>query len=146
MCWYQSHSSIGLTGSSMLQSSSSIITTHFTTHLQCPIPSLVCSLQLTFSIQTFDSGIINTDVWITTVLLCDAAGLATPLEHLVMGVVMGVPILGSLLMGASSVGLVYGYVLLFDFLRCMGYSNVEVFPSWIFESIPLLRYIIYTPT
>ncbi|ONK69677.1 uncharacterized protein A4U43_C05F25570 [Asparagus officinalis] len=73
------------------------------------------------------------------------AGFATPLEHMVTGVIMGVPILGSLSFGAGSVGLVYGYVLLFDFLRCMGHSNVEVFPYRIFEALPILRYLIYTP-
>ena len=77
---------------------------------------------------------------------CDAAGFATPLEHIVMGVIMGVPILGSLLLGTGSAGLVYGYVLVFDFLRCMGHCNVEVFPCWIFEALPPLRYLIYTPT
>ncbi|WOL19696.1 protein ECERIFERUM 3 [Canna indica] len=74
------------------------------------------------------------------------AGIGTPLEHLMLCVVMGAPLLGAYLAGVGSVGLVYGYVLLFDFLRCMGHSNVEVFPNGLFESFPFLRYLIYTPT
>ncbi|KAF2943422.1 hypothetical protein DAI22_02g062100 [Oryza sativa Japonica Group] len=49
-------------------------------------------------------------------------------------------------MGVGSVGLVYGHVLLFDFLRSMGYSNVEVISPRVFQAVPLLRYLIYTPT
>ncbi|KAJ0984929.1 hypothetical protein J5N97_003285 [Dioscorea zingiberensis] len=74
------------------------------------------------------------------------AGFATPLEHLVMCLVMGVPILGACLMGYGSLGLIYGYMLFFDFLRCMGHCNVEVFSHGMFEAIPFLRYLIYTPT
>lgn len=68
------------------------------------------------------------------------------MEHLLLCVVMGVPLVGAFLAGAGSVGLVYGYVLAFDFLRSMGHCNVEVFPHGVFESLPLLRYLIYTPT
>ncbi|XP_010914063.1 very-long-chain aldehyde decarbonylase GL1-1 isoform X2 [Elaeis guineensis] len=74
------------------------------------------------------------------------AGYGTPLEHLFLCVVMGVPILGACLLGTGSAGLVYGYVLLFDFLRCMGHSNVEVLPHGLFEALPFLRHLIYTPT
>ncbi|KAI0504696.1 hypothetical protein KFK09_015649 [Dendrobium nobile] len=74
------------------------------------------------------------------------AGHGTPVEYMVMSLVMGLPLIGAGLMGAGSVGLFYVYVLLFDFLRCMGHSNVEIFPSGFFEAVPLLRYLIYTPT
>ncbi|KAK8919419.1 Protein ECERIFERUM 3 [Platanthera zijinensis] len=74
------------------------------------------------------------------------AGQGTPLEHLVMSLAMMVPLLGASFVGAGSVGLYYAYVLLFDFLRCMGHSNVEVFPGGLFEAFPFLRYLIYTPT
>ncbi|XP_020578577.1 protein ECERIFERUM 3-like isoform X2 [Phalaenopsis equestris] len=74
------------------------------------------------------------------------AGHGTPAEFMVMSLVMGLPLIGASLMGAGSVGLFYVYVLLFDFLRCMGHSNVEVFPSGFFEAFPVLRYLIYTPT
>ncbi|KAE8670978.1 Protein ECERIFERUM 3 [Hibiscus syriacus] len=34
----------------------------------------------------------------------------------------------------------------FDFMRCMGHSNVEVVPAQVFNKLPFLRYLIYTPT
>uniref|UniRef100_A0A0E0G2H2 aldehyde oxygenase (deformylating) n=1 Tax=Oryza nivara TaxID=4536 RepID=A0A0E0G2H2_ORYNI len=74
------------------------------------------------------------------------AGFGTPLESLLLTVVIGVPLAGAFLMGVGSVGLVYGHVLLFDFLRSMGYSNVEVISPRVFQAVPLLRYLIYTPT
>ncbi|KAI4344351.1 hypothetical protein L6164_011586 [Bauhinia variegata] len=74
------------------------------------------------------------------------AGHATVLEHLVLTAVIGIPILGASLMGFGSTGLIYGYVLAFDFLRCLGHCNVEIVPHKLFEIIPSLRYILYTPT
>jgi hypothetical protein len=44
------------------------------------------------------------------------------------------------------VALAFVYVLGFDFLRAMGHCNVEVFPSGFFRALPVLRYVIYTPT
>ncbi|KAG6537985.1 very-long-chain aldehyde decarbonylase GL1-3-like isoform X2 [Zingiber officinale] len=74
------------------------------------------------------------------------ATFGTPLENLAMTAVMAAPLLGAFAAGHGSVGLVYSYVLAFDFLRCLGYSNVEIFPSQLFHSLPFLRYLIYTPT
>ncbi|XP_076921909.1 very-long-chain aldehyde decarbonylase CER3-like [Bidens hawaiensis] len=74
------------------------------------------------------------------------AGHATYLEQLFMCLIIGVPITGTTLIGHSSVIMFYGYVLVFDFLRCMGHSNVEVVPHHIFDAAPMLRYTIYTPT
>lgn len=59
---------------------------------------------------------------------------------------MGVPLAGAFVAGAGSVSLVYGHVLVFDYLRCMGYSNVEVISHRTFAAVPALRYLIYTPT
>jgi len=78
--------------------------------------------------------------------LFSAAGNATLLEHLIMTVIIGTPILGASLMGYGSASLIYGYVLIFDFLRCLGHCNVEVVPHQLFEKLPFLRYVIYTPT
>lgn len=74
------------------------------------------------------------------------AGNATFLENILLLPVMGIPLLGAALVGCGSISLVYVYVLVFDFVRCMGHSNVEVFPHQIFEALPFLRYLIYTPT
>ncbi|CAL8078860.1 unnamed protein product [Prunus armeniaca] len=74
------------------------------------------------------------------------AGNATLLEHLVLGAIVGIPVLGTTLMGCGSIFVIYGYVLVFDFLRCLGHSNVEVISHKLFEKAPLLRYLLYTPT
>nr|GEU65932.1 protein eceriferum 3-like [Tanacetum cinerariifolium] len=74
------------------------------------------------------------------------AGHATLFEHLLLCMIIGVPIIGTTLIGHGSVIMFYGYVLLFDFFRCMGHSNVEVVPHQIFDSIPMFKYLIYTPT
>nr|KYP51424.1 Protein WAX2 [Cajanus cajan] len=74
------------------------------------------------------------------------AGHATLLEHLILTLVIGIPILGASLMGYGSASLVYAYVLIFDFLRCLGHCNVEIVPHQLFQKFPFLRYVIYTPT
>ncbi|KAK9141435.1 hypothetical protein Syun_010835 [Stephania yunnanensis] len=74
------------------------------------------------------------------------AGHATPLEHLIWTAIMGIPILGATALGLGSLSLIYAHVLVFDFLRSMGHSNVEVVPHALFDSFPFLRYLIYTPT
>lgn len=68
------------------------------------------------------------------------------MEHLVLGVVMGMPLSASFWTGHGSVSLVYVYVLGFDFLRAMLHSNVEVLPSGLFQRLPFLRYLLATPT
>jgi hypothetical protein len=75
-----------------------------------------------------------------------AAGYATFLEHLMLSVVIGIPMLGASVMGYGSISMIYAYVLIFDFLRCLGHCNVEVVPYQIFEAIPFARYLLYTPT
>ncbi|KAK3133380.1 hypothetical protein QOZ80_6AG0535810 [Eleusine coracana subsp. coracana] len=74
------------------------------------------------------------------------AGFATPLEQMVLGVLMAAPLAGACLAGYGSIALAFVYVLGFDFLRAMGHCNVEVFPSGPFRALPVLRYLIYTPT
>jgi hypothetical protein len=74
------------------------------------------------------------------------AGFGTPLEALLLTLTMGVPLAGAFLLGAGSIGLVYVHLLAFDYLRSMGYSNVEVVSPRVFEAIPPLRYLLYTPT
>ncbi|XP_022842353.1 protein ECERIFERUM 3-like [Olea europaea var. sylvestris] len=74
------------------------------------------------------------------------AGHGSLLENLVLSAVIGIPILGCCIIGCGSISLIYGYVLIFDFLRCLGHSNVEIIPHQLFERIPFLRYIFSTPT
>ncbi|KAF7135296.1 hypothetical protein RHSIM_Rhsim08G0201300 [Rhododendron simsii] len=74
------------------------------------------------------------------------AGHATLLEHLILCVIVGVPIIGTTLMGFGSMSMIYLYVLIFDFLRCLGHCNVEIIPHHLFKIFPFLQYVIYTPT
>ncbi|XP_054794002.1 very-long-chain aldehyde decarbonylase CER3-like [Prosopis cineraria] len=74
------------------------------------------------------------------------AGNATPLEHLVLTAIIVIPIIGTCLFGYGSVGLIYVYLLMFDFLRCLGHSNVEIVSHHLFDKFPFLRYMLYTPT
>ena len=83
---------------------------------------------------------------ITIFGLLGAAGNATLLENLILCVVAGVPLIGSCLLGVGSTSLIYGYAIMFDFLRCLGHCNVEIFSHKLFETLPILRYLIYTPT
>ncbi|KAL9242240.1 hypothetical protein vseg_016260 [Gypsophila vaccaria] len=74
------------------------------------------------------------------------AGNATFLEHILLLPIMGIPLLGVAAIGHASISLVYVYILVFDFLRCMGHCNVEFIPHRIFDVVPFFRYLLYTPT
>lgn len=74
------------------------------------------------------------------------AGNTTFLEALLVATVIGLPIIGCCLSGYGSKSIIYGYIFVFDFLRCLGHSNVEIVPSWIFDYFPFFRYLLYTPT
>jgi hypothetical protein len=65
---------------------------------------------------------------------------------MVLGALMALPLAAACATGCGSVALAFGYALAFDALRAMGHCNVEVFPSKPFHAIPVLRYLIYTPT
>ncbi|CAN1329587.1 Very-long-chain aldehyde decarbonylase CER3 [Linum perenne] len=68
------------------------------------------------------------------------------LEHMVQVLIIGIPIFGSLMLGCGSLASIIGYLLVFDFLRCMGHSNTEIVPHKLFKTLPFLKYLIYTPT
>jgi len=74
------------------------------------------------------------------------AGFGTPLESLLLTLAMGAPLAGAFLVGHGSLGLVYGHAFVFDYLRAMGYSNVEIVSPRVFDAFPPLRYILYTPS
>nr|CAB3481100.1 unnamed protein product [Digitaria exilis] len=74
------------------------------------------------------------------------AGFATPLEILAISGLMAVPVAAACAAGLGSACLVFGYTLAFDFVRAMGCCNVEVFPGWLFQTVPAARYLIATPT
>ena len=74
------------------------------------------------------------------------AGNATLLENIILCVVAGVPLIGCCSFGVGSLSAIYGYAVMFDFMRCLGHCNVEIFSHKLFEILPVLRYLIYTPT
>lgn len=126
------------TNLSIVTTTSSRITTPFTTHLLFHIPWLVIIIS---SIKNLFLAHCN-----NIFDLLDAAGNATLLENLILCVVAGVPLIGSCLFGVGSLSVIYGYAVMFDFMRCLGHCNVEVFSHKLFETLPILRYLIYTPT
>ncbi|XP_021895251.1 protein ECERIFERUM 3 [Carica papaya] len=73
------------------------------------------------------------------------AGHATFLEQLLLSAIIGIPLLGSFLMGVGSISLIYGYVLVFDFLRCWIHSNLDLAPRTLFHFLPFLRFLLATP-
>ncbi|PUZ51701.1 hypothetical protein GQ55_6G209600 [Panicum hallii var. hallii] len=75
-----------------------------------------------------------------------SAGFATPLEIMAISGLMAVPVAAACAAGLGSAWLIFGYTLAFDFLRAMGHCNVEVFPGWLFQTVPAARYLIATPT
>ncbi|KAJ6993984.1 very-long-chain aldehyde decarbonylase CER3-like [Populus alba x Populus x berolinensis] len=100
--------------------------------LQALIASMACYIDPPF--------IENVPLW-------NAKGAtATFLEHLALTTVIGLPIIGSCMLGNGSRIVIYGYLLVFDFLRCLGHCNVEVVPHQLFDTLPSLRYLLYTPT
>lgn len=88
----------------------------------------------------------NFILWSRYFFFGNSGANATFLEHLALSTVIGIPIIGSHMMGYGSRSMIYGYPLVFDFLRCLGHSNVEVVPLQLFETLPFLRYLLYTPT
>ncbi|THG23559.1 hypothetical protein TEA_015347 [Camellia sinensis var. sinensis] len=74
------------------------------------------------------------------------SGSGTFLEHLILSGVIGIPVFGSCAIGYGSICMIYGYVLIFDFLRCLGHCNVEIVPYQLFDRLPFLKYLLYTPT
>ncbi|PSS36193.1 Protein ECERIFERUM like [Actinidia chinensis var. chinensis] len=74
------------------------------------------------------------------------AGSVSFLEDIVLSGVIGIPLLGTCLIGCGSIYMIYGYVLMFDLMRCLGHCNVEIVPHQLFEKFPTLKYFLYTPT
>ncbi|KAJ9141201.1 hypothetical protein P3X46_031769 [Hevea brasiliensis] len=82
----------------------------------------------------------------STVLHPFTGATATFLEHLALTTITGIPIIGSYMMGFGSRIMIYCYILAFDFLRCLGHSNVEIVPNRLFQIFPFVRYLLYTPS
>lgn len=74
-----------------------------------------------------------------------AGFVTTMLEQGLQSLLLCVPMLGAAAMGTASMGLVFVYVVTFDFLKCWGHSNVEFVPTW-FRNLPGAKYLIYSPS
>eukprot|EP01018_Ginkgo_biloba_P039719 Gb_32154 [translate_table: standard] len=74
------------------------------------------------------------------------AGTTSFLEQLVAVSSMEIPILGVARMNEASIGMLYIYLLGFDFIKFMIHSNVEVVPLWLFSIFPFLKYLLITPS
>ncbi|WCJ29888.1 Very-long-chain aldehyde decarbonylase GL1-5 [Euphorbia peplus] len=57
-----------------------------------------------------------------------------------------IPLVTTLMIGTSSISLVFGYTTFIDFMNNMGHCNFELIPNWVFTIFPPLKYIIYTPS
>lgn len=92
--------------------------------------------------------VLNLKVLFFLVGFCcsNEAANGTVLEHLGLSMVIGAPILGTSLLGYGSTAMIFSYVLVFDFLRCLGHSNVEIIPHRLFQAFPIFKYLLYTPT
>lgn len=67
-------------------------------------------------------------------------------EHVLYTSIFAIPMLGTWLLGGASIAMFYVYWLGFDFLNAIGHCNFEFMPSWLYHSVPGLKYLIYTPS
>ncbi|THU57185.1 hypothetical protein C4D60_Mb03t00840 [Musa balbisiana] len=117
-----------------------LFTHYHSIHHSSPVPQPITGTYTKHPLLSSHVHLMN------RLLIAGPAGFGTLLENLVLSAAMAAPLLGPFATGHGSACLAYGYVLVFDFLRCMGYSNVEVLPSRLFEALPALRYLLYSPT
>ena len=45
-----------------------------------------------------------------------------------------------------SLSVLYAYPLFMDIVNIVGHCNVEFFPERLFQALPVLKYLMYTPT
>ncbi|MCO5563553.1 hypothetical protein L7F22_017198 [Adiantum nelumboides] len=68
------------------------------------------------------------------------------LEHMFYNVLIGLPLVATILLGHPSIGIFYAYVMFVDFMNSWGHCNFEFIPTWVFTDFPILKYLIYSPT
>ncbi|RDX81579.1 Protein ECERIFERUM 1, partial [Mucuna pruriens] len=61
-------------------------------------------------------------------------------------VLFAIPLLTLVFTKTASVVAMVGYVLYIDFMNNLGHCNFEIVPKWLFEVIPPLKYLMYTPS
>ncbi|MQL95614.1 hypothetical protein Taro_028289 [Colocasia esculenta] len=67
-------------------------------------------------------------------------------EHLAYFALFSIPILTALFTGTISILAVAIYILYIDFMNNLGHCNFEVIPKRLFDVLPFLKYLMYTPS
>ena len=67
------------------------------------------------------------------------------MEHLMYTANFAIPLIGTWALGGGSIAMFYMYLLGFDMLNAIGHCNFEFIPRW-FMRLPLMKYLIYTPS
>ncbi|RWR96549.1 protein ECERIFERUM 1-like protein isoform X1 [Cinnamomum micranthum f. kanehirae] len=67
-------------------------------------------------------------------------------EHLAYFTLFSIPIFSMLFTQTSSIATIVVYETYIDFMNNMGHCNFEIVPKWIFNILPPLKYIMYTPS
>ncbi|VAH49939.1 unnamed protein product [Triticum turgidum subsp. durum] len=67
-------------------------------------------------------------------------------EILAYFVLFSIPMLIPIFMGYGSILGVVLYLAYIDFMNNMGHCNFEMLPKWIFQVVPPLKYLMYTPS
>ncbi|KAG6423300.1 hypothetical protein SASPL_113692 [Salvia splendens] len=80
--------------------------------------------------------------------VCDdhAAVIHPFAEHIAYYMLFGIPLLGTLFIGVTSLASLFGYITYIDFMNNMGHCNFEFIPKWLFSVFPPLKYFMYTPS
>jgi aldehyde decarbonylase len=67
-------------------------------------------------------------------------------EGVFYNLLFAVPIILPVALGHGSIANMYIYILFIDFMNGWGHSNFEFIPSAVFDMLPPLKYLVYSPT
>jgi aldehyde decarbonylase len=83
---------------------------------------------------------------LSTLLLICAGSVQPFAEHLLYALIFSIPLSGTWALGGMSLSVLYAYPLFMDIVNIVGHCNVEFFPERLFQALPVLKYLMYTPT
>ncbi|KAI4353959.1 hypothetical protein L6164_002874 [Bauhinia variegata] len=67
-------------------------------------------------------------------------------EHLSYFLLFSIPLLTTVFTRTASLAAIFGYITYVDSMNNMGHCNFEFIPKWLFDILPPLKYIMYTPS
>jgi aldehyde decarbonylase len=67
-------------------------------------------------------------------------------EEVVYFALFAIPLLTTMGTGTGSVTVANGYLVYIDFMNYLGHCNFELVPKWLFDALPPLKYLMYTPS